>query len=136
MQFAGMQHEPRCMRAARPRQTAVEIAAEYGMTQQLAVDAQLMGAACLRHQADPGQWQGLAPRALAELATLGLAAEMHDVALDGCPTIDTLVADGVLSTETPRTDPWRRPYEIICDTSGPRARSAGPDAAFGTSDDL
>lgn len=75
-------------------------------------------------------------QARAELATLDLAAEMHDVALDGCPTIDTLVNDGALTAETTRIDPWRNPYEIICDTSGPRARSAGPDAVFGTRDDL
>ena len=38
MQFAGMQHEPRRVCAARPRQTTVEIAAQDRVPQQLTMD--------------------------------------------------------------------------------------------------
>ncbi len=54
-----MEHQPRCLFAAGWQQATIQIATEDGVAQQLAVDAQLMGAASLRHQPYPGEWHGL-----------------------------------------------------------------------------
>jgi len=64
------------------------------------------------------------------------AAEMS--MLDGartCPTIDDLRRDRRVETRSPN-DPWGTEFRIDCQEDAVVVRSAGPDAQFGTADDL
>ena len=53
-QFAGVQHQPRSLFRAGQLPATVQIAAKDRIAQQLAVDAQLMGAPGLRGERHPG----------------------------------------------------------------------------------
>lgn len=54
-----------------------------------------------------------------------------------CPTLEELVASGLLSQGLSSRDAWGTPYRITCATGGnPIVTSAGPDLVFDTPDDL
>jgi hypothetical protein len=54
-----------------------------------------------------------------------------------CPTLEELVASGLLSQGLSSRDVWGTPYRITCPNGGnPVVTSAGPDLAFDTPDDL
>jgi hypothetical protein len=53
-----------------------------------------------------------------------------------CPKPDELVSAGLVSQHIRENDAWDKPYRIECGPKGPVVTSAGPDGAFGTSDDI
>jgi hypothetical protein len=54
----------------------------------------------------------------------------------GCPSITALVDAGYLSADARTDDPWGGRFRIVCDARTASVRSAGPDAHFGTKDDV
>jgi len=67
-----------------------------------------------------------------ELRVIDSAVAIWMADFDGCPSMD----DVGLSDEASRTDAWGHAYVIDCRPGGPVVRSAGPDGALGTEDDL
>jgi general secretion pathway protein G len=53
-----------------------------------------------------------------------------------CPTVDRLVADGILDRGSPRQDPWGNPWKIVCENQDVTIVTPGADKQFGTSDDI
>jgi len=58
----------------------------------------------------------------------------HDPSL--CPEIDQLVQDQALDRDSPRTDPWGKPWRIECADHEVTILSDGSDRTAGTSDDI
>lgn len=54
----------------------------------------------------------------------------------GCPTITELIEAQKLDDDARTDDAWGNRFRIVCDASGPRVVSAGPDGRLGTTDDL
>ena len=55
---------------------------------------------------------------------------------NGCPTVAELVSDDILDEDSPRTDPWGKPWRIECSEDHASVSSDGPDRAPGTDDDV
>jgi general secretion pathway protein G len=53
-----------------------------------------------------------------------------------CPTVDDLVADGILDEDSPRKDPWGTSWRIECSGVSVTVSSDGPDRKQGTADDI
>jgi general secretion pathway protein G len=77
-------------------------------------------------------------QAKTDTASLASVAEAFVIAHDdqSCPTPEHLSRDGLLSHRSKIEDPWGTPYQIQCEPSYAVARSAGPDGAFHTGDDV
>jgi len=58
----------------------------------------------------------------------------HDPSL--CPEINQLVQDQALDRDSPRTDPWGKPWRIECADHEVTILSDGSDRTAGTSDDI
>jgi prepilin-type N-terminal cleavage/methylation domain-containing protein len=55
----------------------------------------------------------------------------------GCPTVPTLIADGLLDRgKSAKTDAWGQPWIIQCDESDATIVSTGPDQRLHTEDDI
>jgi hypothetical protein len=54
----------------------------------------------------------------------------------GCPTVDTLVRERVVSSRTQTRDPWDSKFSIACEGEDVTVVSPGPDRRLGTSDDI
>lgn len=54
----------------------------------------------------------------------------------GCPTISELVEAKSLGEADRVEDAWGNRFRIVCDDSGPRVVSVGPDGHLGTADDV
>jgi hypothetical protein len=53
-----------------------------------------------------------------------------------CPTVNDLVRDRVIDRASSVTDPWGRPWRIVCQADDVIVSSAGPDGIEGTRDDV
>ena len=54
----------------------------------------------------------------------------------GCPTVERLVADGVLNRRQRTKDPWDQDYMISCEGGDATVHSKGPDMIDGNEDDV
>lgn len=54
----------------------------------------------------------------------------------GCPTVEQMVAERILSARTRTLDPWEGKFRIECGGGDVKVISAGPDHRFGTEDDV
>lgn len=54
----------------------------------------------------------------------------------GCPTVETLVREKHLDTETTTLDPWGQPFDLNCTEDEVFVSSWGPDKKKGTRDDI
>lgn len=55
----------------------------------------------------------------------------------GCPTVPTLIADGLLDRgKSAKTDAWGQPWVIQCDEFDATIVSTGPDQRLDTEDDI
>lgn len=64
------------------------------------------------------------------------AAEMWIAEHGGCPSVDDLVEDKIISAKNRTMDAWDHEFSIECGDDGPVARSAGPDGQMGNDDDV
>lgn len=55
---------------------------------------------------------------------------------DSCPTPQALIAAGEMDTRTKTTDPWSKPFTIVCNGEELDVVSNGPDGQQGTADDI
>ena len=67
---------------------------------------------------------------------LRLGAALWQESRNTCPTPDDVISAGLLSPHLQAHDAWNTPYKITCEGKAPTVRSAGPDKAFGTPDDI
>lgn len=65
-----------------------------------------------------------------------MAAVARSRGLADCPTPAELRRDKMLDAQFPKEDPWGTPFSILCNEDEIQARSAGPDRAVDTGDDL
>lgn len=54
----------------------------------------------------------------------------------GCPTVNELIEDRALDEDSPRKDPWGKPWRIECSGEQVSVGSDGPDGERGTPDDI
>jgi general secretion pathway protein G len=64
------------------------------------------------------------------------AAEMYLSEHDDCPTVDKLIEEKILSKKSHTKDAWDNDFTIECDDDGATVKSAGPDKAMGSEDDI
>lgn len=55
---------------------------------------------------------------------------------DSCPTPQALISAGEMDTRTKTTDPWGKPFNIVCNGEELDVVSNGPDGQQGTGDDI
>jgi len=72
----------------------------------------------------------------AETIRSAVKARWHDAAAADCPDVRTMIEDGVLDENSPRSDPWDVPWRISCEGRKVTVRSNGPDRQPGTEDDI
>jgi general secretion pathway protein G len=75
-------------------------------------------------------------QARTDATTVQQAAVAYQLEIGGCPTMDDLVREEILSAQSATTDPWGQPFHIECDGREPTATSPGPDETLGTEDDI
>ncbi len=70
--------------------------------------------------------------------TIRKAAELHrnlDGTADACPSVQDLVSGKKLEAGK-TTDPWGKPYKVVCGDDDIRVLSSGKDGKEGTPDDV
>jgi general secretion pathway protein G len=70
--------------------------------------------------------------------TIRKAAELHrnlDGSADACPSVQDLVSGKKLEAGK-TTDPWGKPYKVVCGDDDIRVLSSGKDGKEGTPDDV
>ena len=55
---------------------------------------------------------------------------------NACPTVERLVADGILNRRQRTKDPWDNDYQISCEGGDVTVHSKGPDGIEGNDDDV
>lgn len=83
--------------------------------------------------------KGPEPKGAARWATrvLQWSGELYRVDHpEHCPTLDDLIAAGILDAATVRLDPWGQDFRITCTHDVVEVTSAGPDRTFDTPDDV
>lgn len=55
---------------------------------------------------------------------------------EDCPSVEDLIANGVLDADNRTTDPWNQPWRISCEGGEISVSSDGPDGAESTEDDI
>jgi prepilin-type N-terminal cleavage/methylation domain-containing protein len=77
-------------------------------------------------------------QATTDVATVRQAATAYQVEIGGCPSVDDLVREQILSSHTNTVDPWGNAFVIECEDDGrePGVTSAGPDGEHGNEDDI
>lgn len=53
-----------------------------------------------------------------------------------CPSLDDLMKEGLLDEDSPKHDPWNKPWHIECAGNAVTVSSDGPDQERGTTDDI
>ena len=71
-----------------------------------------------------------------DAATLRSAASAYMLEFDGCPTVEDLVRERIVSAHSATSDPWGKPFAIECAGPEPSVSSAGPDGVASTQDDI
>ena len=72
-----------------------------------------------------------------DIRALKTAAKIYAIQSQGeCPSIEILVAEGMIEDDTRRADPWNTPYIFDCADAKIAVFSAGPDKLEGTEDDI
>jgi hypothetical protein len=53
-----------------------------------------------------------------------------------CPSVDSMIARGVLDENSARRDPWGGAWRITCESGHVSVATNGPDRQAGTEDDI